>query len=224
MSDSKSLRAVIAIGLVCSLITATSINLYARDARIDARSGGGAVSEHKTHDIVVTSELAETATGFDDTPGISTPAGEQPSLSPNGSDQAQGTTRLQGRTIIVNDRTLTGPASTAQQRGGRIFLPVTSIARALGDTIKVDAATRMVEAHRQTGVRADFNAELGQVRENGSVILAVSNAADIIFPPNADELALPVEIVSALLDVSIRMDEAAQAIKITRGHAQAETV
>jgi hypothetical protein len=230
MRNSKSSRAVIAICLVCSLIAGTSVNLYAGDGGKDARGGAGAadettaVDEHKTRDIVVTSDLDETATSFDDTPGVSTPAGEQPSLSANGSDQAQGTTRLQGRTIIVNDRTLTGPASTAQQRGGRIFLPVTSIARALGDTIKVDAATRTVEAHRQTGVRADFNAELRQVRENGSVILAVSNAADIIFPPNADELVLPVEIVSALLDVSIRMDEAAQAIKITRGHAQAETV
>lgn len=218
--------------LVCSLLAATSINLYAGNMMIGARneppgsSETVAANEHETDSIVVTSEPGETAKGSDDTPAPSTREGEQPSSSTDASDKVQkGATSLQGRTIIVNDRTLTGPvSSTAQQRGGRIFLPVVSIARSLGDTIKTDAATRTVEVHRQTGVVADFNAELRQVRENGSVILGVSNTADILFPPNADELMLPVEIVSALLDVSIRMDEAAQAIKITRGQAQADTV
>jgi hypothetical protein len=144
--------------------------------------------------------------------------------SPDNADQAQGGALLQGCSIIVDDRALTGPNSSAQQRGGRIFLPVTSIARALGDTVKVEAAARTVEVHRQTGVVADFNAQLNQVRENGSIILSVSNTADIVFPPNADDLVLPLEIVSALLDVSIRLDEAARAVRITRGQARADTV
>ncbi|HEX8773398.1 MAG TPA: hypothetical protein VF735_07295 [Pyrinomonadaceae bacterium] len=130
----------------------------------------------------------------------------------------------QGTTIIVDGRTLTGPFSFPQQRGGRTFLPVVGIARALGDSIKVSAGARTVEVLRQTGTSADFYAELNQVRENGSVILGVSNTADIIFTPNPEELMLPVEIISALLDVSIVLDEGTRAIRVTRGPGHADTV
>jgi hypothetical protein len=130
----------------------------------------------------------------------------------------------QATAIIVDERMLTGSQSFAQQRGGgRIFLPVASIARALGDVCKVDAAKRTFEVRRQTGVVARFDAGLNQVSENNSVILSVSNAADISFPPNADELMLPIEIVSALLDASIRPDDAAHAIRVTRGRALGAT-
>lgn len=137
----------------------------------------------------------------------------------------RGTSSQQTTNIIVAERMLTGPQSFAQQRGGgRIFLPVKSIARALGDACEVDPAKRAVEVRRQTGVVARFDAQLNQVSENGSLILSVSNAADIIFPPNPDELMLPVEIVSALLDASIRLDDAAHAIRVTRGRAQGDTI
>jgi hypothetical protein len=130
----------------------------------------------------------------------------------------------QGASIVVDGRTLAGPFSFPQQRGGRTFLPVVAIARSLGDSIIVKAAGRTVEVTRQTGVAADFNAELNQVRENGSVILALSSSADIIFPPNAEELMLPVEIISALLGVSIHLDEETRAIRVNRGPAHADTV
>jgi hypothetical protein len=125
--------------------------------------------------------------------------------------------------IIVNGRTLAGPNSSAQQRGGRLFLPITSIARALGDSIQSDATSRVVTVRRQGGIVAEFNAQLNQVRENGSVTLAISATADIVFPPDVQELMLPVEIVAAVLDVSIQREEG-RAIRITRGGAQASTV
>lgn len=126
--------------------------------------------------------------------------------------------------IVVNGRTLTGVNSSPQQRNGRLFLPVAGIANELGDTINVETSSRVVTVRRQTGITADFNANLNQVRENGSVILVVSNVSEIIFPPNAGELMLPVEIVSELLGVSVHLDEAAKTIVVTRGQAQAETV
>jgi hypothetical protein len=127
-------------------------------------------------------------------------------------------------TITVGGRTLTGPNSAAQYRGGRLFLPVTSVARALGDRVGVDAASGTVTVQRQTGVTADFSAQLRQVRENGSVVLAVGGAADIVFPPDAEGLMLPAEIVSALLDASVVVDEAARVVRVTRGDVRAETV
>src|ERR1700742_692906 len=109
--------------------------------------------------------------------------------------------------IIVNERALAGPNSTVQLRGGRLFLPVATIAQALGDTLSFDAALRLVTVRRQTGTTAIFNAPLNEVRENGAVVLTVSGTADLIFPPTPNELMLPAEIVAALLDVTVRRDE-----------------
>lgn len=125
--------------------------------------------------------------------------------------------------IIVNERALVGPNSAAQLRGGRLFLPVAAIAQALGDTLSSDSTTRSVTVRRQNGTLAVFNAQLNEVRENGAVVLTVSGSADLIFPPTANELMLPAEIVAALLDVVVRRDEN-KAIVISRKGVAVETV
>src|SRR5215207_48163 len=125
--------------------------------------------------------------------------------------------------IIVNERALAGPNSAAQLRGGRLFLPVATIAQALGDTLSSDPSTRVVTIRRQNGTTAVFNAPLNEVRENGAVILTVSGTADLVFPPTPNELMLPGEILAALLDVIVRRDES-QAIVISRKGIQAETI
>jgi hypothetical protein len=124
---------------------------------------------------------------------------------------------------MVNGRTLAGPNSSAQQRGGRLLLPVATIAIALGDEIHADGLSRVVTVRRQNSVVAEFSAALSQVRENGAVILAISSTGDIVFPPNIQELMLPAEIVTALLDVSLQREEG-RAIRITRGAPPAATV
>ena len=129
----------------------------------------------------------------------------------------------QGSVIIVNERALVGPNSAAQLRGGRLFLPIATIAEALGDTLSSDSALRVVTVRRQSGTIAVFNAALNEVRENGAVILAVSGTADLVFPPTSYDLMLPAEIVAALLDVTVRRDEN-QAIVIARKGIKADTV
>ncbi|HKG80069.1 MAG TPA: stalk domain-containing protein, partial [Pyrinomonadaceae bacterium] len=128
-----------------------------------------------------------------------------------------------GTVIIVSERALVGPNSAAQLRGGRLFLPIATIAQALGDTLSSDSTLRIVTIRRQNGTTAVFNAQLNEVRENGAVILTVSGTADLVFPPTPNELMLPAEIVSALLDVIVRRDES-QAIVITRKGIQAQTI
>jgi hypothetical protein len=128
-----------------------------------------------------------------------------------------------GSVIIVNERALVGPNSAAQLRGGRLFLPVTTVAQALGDSLSSDSTLRVVTIRRQNGTTAVFNAPLNEVRENGAVILLVSGSADLVFPPTPNELMLPAEIVAALLDVIVRRDES-HAIVITRKGIQAETI
>ncbi len=125
--------------------------------------------------------------------------------------------------IIVNERALVGPNSAAQLRGGRLFLPVATIAQALGDTLSSDSTLRIVTIRRQNGTTAVFNAQLNEVRENGAVILTVSGTAGLVFPPTPNELMLPAEIVAALLDVIVRRDEN-NAIVISRKGIQAQTI
>jgi len=140
-----------------------------------------------------------------------------------GNVRASAKTNQETSVIIVNERALVGPNSGVQLRGGRLFLPVATIAQALGDTFNSDATLRIVTIRRQTGTIAIFNAPLNEVRENGAVILTVSGTADLIFPPTPNELMLPAEIVAALLDVTVRRDEK-NAIVITRKGVQAETI
>jgi hypothetical protein len=137
---------------------------------------------------------------------------------------AQSSDLPKGATIIVADRVLTGSFSLGQQRGNRTFLPAASIAQALGDAVTVDPAARSVRVHRQTGIVADFNAQRNQILENGSIVMVVSDTADIVFPPRAEELMLPIEIVAPLLDVSIIVDQASKAVRITRGQTGPDTV
>lgn len=128
-----------------------------------------------------------------------------------------------GSVIIVNERALIGPNSAAQLRGGRLFLPIATIAQALGDTLNSDSTLRLVTIRRQNGTIAVFNAQLNEVRENGAVILTLSGTAGLVFPPRPNELMLPAEIVAALLDVIVRRDES-QAIVISRKGIQAQTI
>ena len=126
--------------------------------------------------------------------------------------------------IVVADRALTGPFSSAEQRGARMFLPAAAIAQALGDVLTVDPAARNVRAQRQTGVTADFNAQRNQILENGSIVMVVSDTADIVFPPRVDELMLPIEIMAPLLDVSIIVDQSSKIVRITRGQPGTDPV
>lgn len=129
----------------------------------------------------------------------------------------------EGSVIIVNERALVGPNSAAQLRGGRLFLPIATIAQALGDTLSSDSTLRIVTVRRQNGTTAVFNAPLNEVRENGAVVLTVSGTADLVFPPTSYELMLPAEIVAALLDVTVKRDES-RAIVIARKGIKAETI
>lgn len=130
---------------------------------------------------------------------------------------ADGAKQGQETAIVVNGQKLNGPNSSAEKRSGRLFIPVLAVTRALGDVVGAYETTRTLTIRRQTGVTAEFDAKLGQVRENGVVRLSISNTTEIVFPPNQETLYLPAEILSELLDVSIRFDDDANAVLITRG-------
>lgn len=124
--------------------------------------------------------------------------------------------------IVVNGRDLTGPNSSARTSGS-ISAPIAAIARALGDTVGVNATARSVTVSR-FGITAVFDAVLGQISENGAVILTVSNSREIPFTPNADEMMLPVEIAATLLGASIRFDVAQNKVLVTRGSSSSGVI
>jgi hypothetical protein len=225
----KLLRAIICLCVVCALLVSPDGQMYASAARALMEVGRNSGWQHF---IVRANERyrakpgtnRKTKVGLKARIDAGTRSAKETLPTAGAAPAASAAEPQTASTIVVDGRTLTGPFSFPQQRGGRMFLPVVGIARALGDSINVRAQARNVEVIRRTGIPADFNAELNQVRESGSVILALGSTADIIFPPSAEELMLPVEVVSALLDVSIRLDEATRSVQITRGPAQAETV
>lgn len=137
--------------------------------------------------------------------------------NPDAGGESSAAGRVQFSLITVNGRLLSGPNSNAHRRDGRILIPVSSVARALGDRALIDPAARSVSVARQTGLTSDFDARLGHVRENGSLILTVSNTGEIVFSPNPDEFLLPAEIVSALLEVSVRYDPDKNTVVVLRG-------
>lgn len=223
MDNSSSIRTAIALCLICILVATGGAGLSIANAAALPPHTGARVNDEP----VISDELEPlvASEGKEDEKATSKPSSVAVNAtSTTAPGQPQSRTQAQQTTIIVAGRTLTGPQSFPQQRGNRLFLPIAGIARALGDVIKIDAARRTVEVRRQTGILAEFNAQLNQVSENGSLTLTVSNTADIIFPPNVDELMLPLEIVSALLDASIRLDETARAIRVTRGQTQADNI
>jgi hypothetical protein len=222
----KLLRAIISLCVVVALLVSPDGQMYASAARALMEVGTNSgwqqfITSAKERFSARPRANAKTKVGLKARIDAGTPSAKE---TPPAATLASGAEPQTAATIVVDGRTLSGPFSFPQQRGGRMFLPVVGIARALGDSINVRAQARTVEVLRRTGIPADFNAELNQVRESGSVILALSSSADIIFPPSPEELMLPVEVVAALLDVSIRLDEGTRSVQITRGGAQAETV
>lgn len=125
--------------------------------------------------------------------------------------------------IEVSGRALTGPFSLPQQRGAHLFVPLVSIASALGDTVAFNAGSGTVELRRQTGEVAELNFGLRHVRENGSVVLSFSARYALEVPPRLEELMLPVELASAMLGASIHVDSAG-VVRVTRGGAAAAAV
>lgn len=119
--------------------------------------------------------------------------------------------------IVVNGRTLTGPNSSAQIRGARVWLPATVVARALGDRLSIDQRERTATVERADGVVAVFEAASGQVVENASVILSSRSASEIAFPQNPEELLLPAETASAIFGASVRYDDAGSRVLVDRG-------
>ena len=101
--------------------------------------------------------------------------------NPDAGGESSAAGRVQFSLITVNGRLLSGPNSNAHRRDGRILIPVSSVARALGDRAVIDPAARSVSVVRQTGLTSDFDARLGHVRENGSLILTVSNTGRSFF-------------------------------------------
>src|SRR3954466_11608293 len=120
--------------------------------------------------------------------------------------------------ILINGRPVTGPNSLAQTRDGRLMVPISTLARILGDRVILDVDKQQISVIRQSGTTASFNLRLGQVTENGSVVLTVASALELTpFTPDSDAVMLPTEVAATLLDAGIRLDTKKSVVLVTRG-------
>lgn len=114
--------------------------------------------------------------------------------------------------VLIAGRELP-PAVQAERRGANVLVPVVPVARELGYQVSVDRAAETIRV-RRAGVEAEFAKQAGEVRENGVTIAAVPFAAETIFPPNEENLRLPLEVVAPLLNVSATIDNEKNAVLI----------
>lgn len=121
--------------------------------------------------------------------------------------------------ILVNDKPFTGMYAEPQKQGRRLFLPALAIAGLLGDSLSIEADSRLVRVRRQNGTVAEFDASRRQVRENGAVTLSLSSTEAVPIPPHEEFLLLPTEILIALFDVTVKIDSSKREIHIRRGKA-----
>ena len=131
-----------------------------------------------------------------------------PTISDEESNEAAAAKQL---LVEVNGRPLAGPFSTAEKRGGRIFLPAAAIGRMFGDVITTRPSAQIVSVRRHSGDLAELDLQTMQIRENGASILGFSDISGINIPQNPEELMLPLEWVSSLLGVSIHFHQRAGA-------------
>jgi hypothetical protein len=132
-------------------------------------------------------------------------------------EESNGSTAAKQLLIEVNGRPLTGPFSTAEKRGTRIFVPFTSIAKVFGDTVSNVPRDQIVSVRRHSGELVELDLRTMQIRENGSSILGFSDIGGINIPQSADVLMLPIEWTAAMLGVSIHFDAAAKVVRVSDG-------
>ncbi len=134
-----------------------------------------------------------------------------------GDDEETGPNQIGFAAVVLNGRTLTGPNTSAQRRNGRILVPVSAVARALGDVLVVDVGAKTVSVRRRDGIEAVFESTPGIVREAARPVLTISGQSEIVFTANADELLLPAEVFAALFAVSVRLDTVKNVVVISSG-------
>ena len=97
------------------------------------------------------------------------------------------------------------PIYHAEKLGTRTLIPIVPVAQRLGYLIEVENKNEKVTVQRN-GITAEFLKQTFEIRENGVSVAVVPNTADILFPADVEQLRLPIEVVSALLNVSIFTD------------------
>ena len=114
--------------------------------------------------------------------------------------------------VFVGGREL-APTVKAERRGVQTWLPVVPLARELGYTVNVDNSAETIRV-RRVGIEAEFSKRTAEISENGVTIVSSPFAAEVVFTPDTDSILLPIEAVASLLDVSIFVDAAKNAVRV----------
>lgn len=122
--------------------------------------------------------------------------------------------------IVVEGRPITAAGALPALRGGQLWLPLEPIARELLDTIEVDVPGESVAAHlSHTGETRTFRRPTGEIQRDGAILAIVPGATDVVLTPHPADLRVPLDVLSALLDVAIQVDADAGVIAVQRAVA-----
>ena len=109
--------------------------------------------------------------------------------------------------IEVEGRPITAGGALPTLRGGQLWVPLLPIARELLDEITVDAAGEAVTARlAHTGEIRTFRRQTGQIVREGAILAVVPGSTDVVVTPNPADLRVPLEVLSALLDVAVTVE------------------
>ena len=126
--------------------------------------------------------------------------------------------------IEVEGRPITAAGALPSLRGGRLWMPLQPIARELLDEIEVDPGAETVTARlAHTGETRSFRPSTGEIRRDGALLAMVPGATEVVLTQNPADLRVPLDVLSALLDVGVLVDAEGGVIAVRRGAAVAPT-
>lgn len=132
--------------------------------------------------------------------------------------QVQAPTRIE-----VEGRPITAGALPSF-RGGQLWVPLLPVARELLDEITVNPSEQTVTARlAHTGELRTFRQRSGEVVRDGAILAIVPGATEVLLTPNPADLRVPIDVLSALLDVGVAIegDGASGVISVRRAAAAA---
>lgn len=117
--------------------------------------------------------------------------------------------------ITVTGRVVVSPAGPPQLRAGRLFLPAHSLAQELGDQLALQPDGRLSARLSHTGELRAFDPRTGEVTREGLTLVVLTDIADVVLPARVEDVFLPGEILTWLLDVSLQI--VGDSVEIRRG-------
>lgn len=119
--------------------------------------------------------------------------------------------------VLVEGRPVPSVVALVQIRHGRLLLPLLPIARELGDRVELDTVGETISVElSHSGEQRSLYLRMAEIRQNDRVLAQLNDTTGIGVAERAEELLLPIETLSLLLDISVEINPQENSISILR--------